>query len=90
MPMATMPTRILFRVLKTTKFQIRICTIMGVPRMTVVYTLQTRSASPSRGLRRPGRCWSWAVRTMATASPRTRPMEMAAMVIWKVTPRPLR
>ena len=88
--MAAMPTRILFRVLKMTKFQIRICTIMGVPRMTVVYTLHTALTSPSARFRHPSRCWSWAVRTMATTRPRTRPMDMAATVIWKVTPSPLR
>lgn len=65
-------------------------TIMGVPRMMVVYTLHTPFKIPSTTFRWPSRCWSWAVRTTATTTPSTIPMTRAAMVSCSVTPMPLR
>ena len=35
---------------------------MGVPRMTVTYTLQMPLNRPRTGFLCPVRCWSWAVR----------------------------
>ena len=64
------------------------CTIMGVPRMTVTYTLQMMLSTAKKGLCRPFRCWSWPVRMTATSTPSTTPMSSATTVTIRVTPRP--
>ncbi len=61
----------------------------GVPRITVVYTWHTALKTPSTGLRRLGRCWSWATRTSATTLPSRTPMARAMAVTSRVVPTPL-
>ena len=74
--------------LKMTMLMISSCTIMGVPRITVVYTWHTELKTPSTGFERPGRCWSWATRTSATTLPSRTPMARAMAVTSRVVPTP--
>ena len=54
-----MPTSVYWRLLNTTKAQISSWSIMGVPRITVTYTLKMALTAPKTGFFfRPGRCWS--------------------------------
>ena len=64
-------------------------TIIGVPRMTVTYTLQMKLRMP-RMMFFFLRCWSCAVRMEATMTPRTMPMSMAITVTYSVVPMPSR
>ena len=51
MPSVSAPTMVKLRLdLKMTILMMSSCTIMGVPRMTVTYTLHTALISPSSGL----------------------------------------
>ena len=66
------------------------CTIMGVPRMTVTYTLQMPLNRPRMGFLCPVRCWSWAVRITATRMPRRMPRVSARAVTSRVVPTPFK
>ncbi len=91
MPKARAATPTRFRLdLKTTKAMMSSCTIMGVPRMTVVYTLQIPFRMPSRNPGRSSLCWSWKVRTMATSRPSTTPRIRASTATFRVLPTPSR
>ena len=55
MPSVSAPTMVKLRLLeKMTMLMMSSCTIMGVPRMMVVYTLQMALKKPSTGLRVAG------------------------------------
>ena len=89
MPSVSAPTMVKLRLLeKMTMLMMSSCTIMGVPRMMVVYTSQMALKKPSTGLRWLGRCWSWATRTRATRLPSTMPSASAMAVTSNVVPTP--
>ena len=89
MPSASAPTMVKLRLLaKMTMLMMSSWTIMGVPRMMVVYTLQTALKKPSTGFLRPERCWSWATRISATTLPSTTPIASAMAVTRSVVPTP--
>jgi hypothetical protein len=78
---------------KMMKYMIRSCTVLGVPRITVRYSLHSRLPRPSRMPPTPcqrRRCESYAERTTAIMIPMITPRISAPIVILNVVPRPLR
>ena len=74
-----------------TKYMIISCTTMGVPRITVRYTLARAFRKPRKNL--PGPCisvWflSQETRTREITTPRTTPISSARRVSSRVLPRP--
>ena len=89
-PSASAPTIVKLRLLaKMTMLMMSSCTIIGVPRMTVTYTLHTAFSTPRMGLRWWGFCWAWPTRIIATMAPSSTPSTSAMAVTSRVVPTPL-